>query len=220
MSTYHLQSIFGAFIYCCRNQAPHCQFHPRPFPGDRKQFPRDLLPLSALLPLRGGRLFRRFEFRLIAHIEEGGGAGAHAEEMGIVLVKQADRHAAGLKAEPAVIARFTQDKEGLGFDHFLAQGKPEQFRPDPLSLKIGCHGHGGEVQTADLVTMIGIGKGNVADDLAGMNTDPFLQRPVVFVELLHQFDFVGTAGKGPLQQGVNLGEGLFGYFLYFHVGRP
>ena len=61
-----------------------------------------------------------------------------------------------------------------------------------------------------------MGKGDVGDGLVGMNADPFVQIPAIFVEFLHQHGFVGTAGKGVLQQSVNPGAILNRQYLNFH----
>jgi len=143
---------------------------------------------------------------------------AHAQEMRVVGIKRADGQTAGLEAEAPVIARFAQDKQGLAFDRLLAQGKLEQFRAHPLLLKIGGHGHGGQVQAADVVAMVGRRKGDVGDGLVDMDAVPFVQGSLILVEPLHQLGFVVTAGKGALQQGVDLGAVLDRYFLNFHNG--
>mgnify|MGYP000888410334 CR=1 FL=1 len=72
-------------------------------------------------------------------------------------------------------------------------------------------------KAAGLLAVIGVGKGHVGDHLIGVDTDPFMDWAVVFMELLHQQCFVTAAGKSPLQQGVDLGTVLWRYLLDFHA---
>jgi hypothetical protein len=51
-----------------------------------------------------------------------------------------------------------------------------------------------------------------------MKTDPFMCRPVIFMELLHRFG-VEFVGKGEAEQGVDPGAVFNGQFLYFHAGN-
>jgi hypothetical protein len=74
------------------------------------------------------------------------------------------------------------------------------------------------MEAADL-SVIGIGKGDIADDPVGMKTDPFMCRPVVLMELLHGFG-VELGGKGEAEQGVDPGAVFNGQSLYLHAGSP
>jgi len=163
---------------------------------------------AAFPPRQGWWYGSSHKLGLVTDVETGGDTVAHTQEMGVVRIEGADRLAAGLKAEALIITRCAQNKQRLAFDLTLPQGKPEQFRAHPLLLEIGCHGHGRQVQTADLPIMIGRGKGDVGNGLVDMKADPFMHNPAVLVEFLHQFGFVVTAGKGALQQGVDLGTVL------------
>jgi hypothetical protein len=168
----------------------------------------------------GGR--RRFELRFIPHNETDVAVVSHAEEMGVVLIVRTDGGAARFKAESAEIAGLTIDEELPAFDLLLPQDKSEQFGTNSLPLKFRRNGHGTQVQAADAVSVIGVGKDDAGDDPVGVQTDPFVQRPAIFVELLHQG--LG-AGEGKAEQGIDPGAVLNGQFLYFHgpsltAGRP
>jgi len=114
------------------------------------------------------------KLRFVADDETGGNRAAHTQEMSVVGIKRADGQTAGLEAEASVITRLAQDKQRLVFDRLLPQCKPEQFRTHPLLLKIRGHGHGRQVQAADASALIGMGKGDVGNNLVDMDTDPFM----------------------------------------------
>jgi hypothetical protein len=48
------------------------------------------------------------------------------------------------------------------------------------------------VQAADLLAVIGMGKGDVGDDLVGMDADPLVQGPAILVELKPLAGFPST----------------------------
>ncbi len=155
--------------------------------------------------LRPGRPGCVCKLRFIANGETGGRGLSHAQEVGIVFVKRADGGGAWRKAESLVIVRLAQDEQRLAFDRFLSQGKADQLGPDPLLLKVGGNGHGRQVQAATVLAMVGVGKGDVGDDLVGVDADPFMFRFVVRVKSLHQRLFILTARKGAAQECVDFG---------------
>jgi hypothetical protein len=167
--------------------------------------------------MRGGEGGGGLELRFIRHGEPVVAAVSYAEEVGAVTVKGTDCMGARFKAEPAEIVGLAMDIERPALDLFLPQHEVEQLRPHSLPLKLRCNRHGTQVQSADL-PVIGIGKGDISDDPAGMKTDPFMERSFLFVKLFHNFSFESCA-KGEAEQGRDPGAVIDGQFLYFHGGQ-
>lgn len=136
--------------------------------------------------------------------------------MGIIFVKGTNRHGAWFKSEPLVKAGGTQDKDGAFPDLILPQGKAEQFRADPLLLKLGLDRQRRQMQPANRGAVIGPRKSNRGDDRIGMNAHPLMQRLVVFVEIFNELCFMNAVGEGLPQQGRDLGMIFSREFAYFH----
>ena len=111
-----------------------------------------------------------FELRLIPHGEPACRGIAQAQEMTIAFVKGTDRHHAGRKAEALIEAGIAEDKDGRIPDHLLAQGKAQQLRAYPLSLKFRLHRQGGQMQAADSGAVVGLGESDIGDDRIDMET--------------------------------------------------